>query len=294
MGAEVSPSRAAGRDAEVGGLVPAVPGGGQRVDDGFEVTLHGLGLPLELVPVRAREPRSGLGLELVVREVLGLEGERVGEIGAEFGGALAGDPVHEIEGDVVQSGITEKVHRAPDVIGLRPSLQHLQKMRLEALSTERNSIHAALDEQARQLGRHRLRIRLHGELVRVGKPCEEPGQLLGRCERGCAAPEKHRLETVRQNAPLERELGEQRVHVPAVLRLAPDDGDEVAIATAIRAERQVHVEVSDSAHRFRSVSRFRTARKASCGTSTPPTCFILFLPFFCFSSSFRFREMSPP
>src|SRR5438128_6705073 len=39
---------------------------------------------------------------------------------------------------------------------------------------------------------------------------------------------------------------------------------------------------------------FRTARKASCGTSTAPTCFIRFFPFFWFSSSLRLREMSPP
>lgn len=37
-----------------------------------------------------------------------------------------------------------------------------------------------------------------------------------------------------------------------------------------------------------------TAMKASCGTSTLPTIFIRFLPSFCFSSSFRLREMSPP
>lgn len=37
-----------------------------------------------------------------------------------------------------------------------------------------------------------------------------------------------------------------------------------------------------------------TAMKASCGTSTEPTIFIRFLPSFCFSSSFRLREMSPP
>ncbi len=41
-------------------------------------------------------------------------------------------------------------------------------------------------------------------------------------------------------------------------------------------------------------SIFSTAIKASCGTSTLPTCFMRFLPSFCFSSSFRFREMSPP
>ena len=37
-----------------------------------------------------------------------------------------------------------------------------------------------------------------------------------------------------------------------------------------------------------------TARKASCGISTRPTRFIRFLPSFCFSSSLRFRLMSPP
>lgn len=43
-----------------------------------------------------------------------------------------------------------------------------------------------------------------------------------------------------------------------------------------------------------SSSRLRTAIKASCGTSTRPTDFIRFLPFFCFSKSFRLREISPP
>ena len=38
----------------------------------------------------------------------------------------------------------------------------------------------------------------------------------------------------------------------------------------------------------------RTARKASCGISTEPTCFMRFLPSFCFSSSLRLRLMSPP
>ena len=37
-----------------------------------------------------------------------------------------------------------------------------------------------------------------------------------------------------------------------------------------------------------------TARKASCGISTWPTCFMRRLPSFCFSRSLRLRVTSPP
>src|SRR5581483_4403845 len=43
-----------------------------------------------------------------------------------------------------------------------------------------------------------------------------------------------------------------------------------------------------------SVPILSTARNASCGISTFPTRFMRFLPSFCFSSSLRLREMSPP
>ena len=43
-----------------------------------------------------------------------------------------------------------------------------------------------------------------------------------------------------------------------------------------------------------SVPTFSTARNASCGISTRPTRFMRRLPSFCFSSSLRLREMSPP
>ena len=41
-------------------------------------------------------------------------------------------------------------------------------------------------------------------------------------------------------------------------------------------------------------STCRIARNASCGISTLPTCFMRFLPAFCFSSSFLLRVISPP
>ncbi len=43
-----------------------------------------------------------------------------------------------------------------------------------------------------------------------------------------------------------------------------------------------------------SSSMESTARNASWGISTRPTCFIRFFPSFCFSRSFRFRVISPP
>ena len=41
-------------------------------------------------------------------------------------------------------------------------------------------------------------------------------------------------------------------------------------------------------------STWSTARNASCGISTVPTCFIRFFPSFCFSRSLRLRVTSPP
>ena len=38
-------------------------------------------------------------------------------------------------------------------------------------------------------------------------------------------------------------------------------------------------------------SSFNTAIKASCGISTEPTDFILFLPFFCFSNTYVSRDV---
>jgi hypothetical protein len=50
---------AVARAAEVGGLVPAVAGAGERLDDALEVILHCIGLPLELLAVSMGEARAG-------------------------------------------------------------------------------------------------------------------------------------------------------------------------------------------------------------------------------------------
>ena len=178
------------------------------------------------------------------------------------------------------------------VLRPRPALERLEQVRLEALGAERDAVDAVLAQERGELRRDRLRIRLDGRLGCARQPGEQPRER-GRLGEGRrAAAEEDRLDLAREQAALQLELGEQRVDVAAVLAVVPGHGDEVAVAAAVGAERQVDVEVA-RAHFDRS-SRLSTARNASCGTSTPPTCFIRFLPFFCFSSSFRLRLMSPP
>jgi hypothetical protein len=82
------------------------------------------------------EARPGLGLELVAREVLRPEGDRLAEVALEVGGLLARDPVDEVERDVVKSGITEMVEGPADGIGSGESLEGGEELRLEALRAE--------------------------------------------------------------------------------------------------------------------------------------------------------------
>ena len=114
--------------AEVRRLVPAVARAGQRLHDLLGVALHRLRPPEELGAVRVGESRSGLRLELVAGEVLRLQPQGVREVRVEIGGALARDPVDEIEGDVVEPGITQSVHCASDVVGPGNALEHCQQV----------------------------------------------------------------------------------------------------------------------------------------------------------------------
>ena len=101
--------------------------------------------------MRVRETRARLRLELVAGEVLGLEGEGVREIRIEVGGALARDAVDEIERDVVKTGITESVNRAPDVIGRCLALEDVEERRPERLRAHRHAVDAVLEQERSQL-----------------------------------------------------------------------------------------------------------------------------------------------
>ena len=130
-----------------------------------------------------------------------------------------------------------------DVVGARLPLERLEQVGLEALRSERDPVDAVLAEERRQGRRDRLRVGLDGRLRRGGKPGEQTGERRGLRERRRAAAEEDRLDLGREQAALQLELGEQGVDVAAVLAVVAGDGDEVAVAAAVRAEREVHVEV---------------------------------------------------
>ena len=226
--------------------------------------------------------------------MLRAERDRLCKIEAEIGGALAWDAVDEIERDVVESGITQMVERGPDGLGAGLPLEHGQQLGLEALGAERDARDPSVAEKSRQLRRDRLRVRLDGDLSGRRERREQAGELARLRERRRPAPEEDRLDLGSQDAALQLELCQERVDVGAVALASADQRDEVAVSAAVGAERQVHVEMPDAAAHLRSPSRLRTARNASCGTSTAPTCFMRFLPFFWRSRSLRLRVMSPP
>ncbi len=246
--AKIASARTTTLEAEVRGLVPAVAGRAERVDDLLEVALQRVALTHELVAMCVREACPGLRLELVARQVLRFQREGFGQIEGEIGGALAGNAVDEIERDVVESGITESAHRPADVVRGRLPLERLEQMRPERLCAERDASHTRGTQRRHHLRRHRLGIRLDRQLTRRRQGPEQPLELGELGERRRPAAEKHRFDVVCQHVALLLELGEQRIDVGAVLPRSPDHRDEVAVPAAVRAERQVNVEMADRAH----------------------------------------------
>ncbi len=226
--------------------------------------------------------------------MLGLERERLLEIALEVVFALTGDAVEDVQREVVESGLAKEPERAPHVVGAGAALENVEKVRPEALRAERDTGDSTLPQSPGKLGRHRFRVRLHRDLVGGGERVEQSRERLGVGERRRPTADEDRLQRLRKHLAPELELAEKRVDVGPVLATSARHRDEVAVPAAVAAERQVQVQVANAHQRFLSSPRLSTARKASCGTSTPPTCFMRFFPFFCFSRSLRLRVMSPP
>src|SRR5215467_14745386 len=132
-GTEVTPTGPPRLEAEVRGFVPAIARVAQTLDHPLEVPLHCLRLPLELDAMAVREPRSWLRFQLVPREMLRLERDRLVQIGVEVGGALARDAVQDVEGEVVESAIPKKGNGPAGGSRGRAPLEHGEQVWAKAL-----------------------------------------------------------------------------------------------------------------------------------------------------------------
>ena len=183
------------------------------------------------------------------------ERDRLSEVAREILGALARDAVDQVERDIVEARLAERGHRAADIVGAGPTFERLEQVALKALRSERDPVDTVFAKHLGQSRRHRLRICLDGRLRGTRKGGEKPGERRGLRERGRAAAEEDRVDLVREHVALELQLGEQRVDVAAVLAVVARDCDEVAVAAAVRAERQVDVEVGSARSRPRDGGR---------------------------------------
>ena len=93
----------------------------------------------------------------------------------------------------------------------------------------------------------------------------------------------------------------QLVHIPRLCIVISRHGQKVAISAFPDTKGYMYIQLQRESvrccaflYRHHSSSSFNTLMNAFCGISTLPIWRILFLPSFCFSSSFFFLVISPP
>ena len=170
--------------------------------------------------------------------------ERLGEIALEVGDALARDPVDQVERDVVEAGAAEGLCGGANTVGARAPLERFEQVRLEALCPERNAIDTVLEEEGGELRGDRLGVRLDRRLGGGWESGKQSCKRGGLRERRCAAAEEDGLDLVREQRALELQFCKERVDVATVLPAVPSHRHEVAVAAAVRAEREMDVKVA--------------------------------------------------
>ena len=217
---------------------------------------------------------------------------------------LAVRAVDQVEVHVGVAGGARGGHRAPDALGRVQPLERPQHGRVERLRAHRQPGVAGIQQAGEGSLVEGVGVRLRRDL-RVGRHVERRSaaprsrhpRSSGRHRRRRASPEEDAgdLGAV-PRWRRERDLAQQGAQVPGLQLVEARVGVEVAVAAAREAERHVHVDARAHFLPFAAPasSTRRAWMKASCGTSTLPTRRMRAFPFFCVSSSFRLRVMSPP
>ena len=135
----------------------------------------------------------------------------------------------------------------------------------EGLRSERDPVDTAVAQKCSELGRNRLRVRLDRHLGRRRNRLEHTLQRTRLGERRRASAQEHRIEPLAEHVAFLLELGLECVDVRSVLVTVAHHRDEVAVPTAVRAERQMDVEMANA----------RLGGDLAHGSrlcSVPPTC----------------------
>ena len=229
------------------------------------------------VPFQPPEGRALLDGELIEREMVVGERQRLGQLGAPGVDGLAGPCVDQVEGasrhDALRHG-----DRAPRLRRVVPAPEERERPVVERLHAERHPVHAGRAEvfEACCLGRGRvglqgdLGIRREGPARR--RPVDDRGRGLGRHQRGRAPAEEHAGDLrLRQQRGKMVELAQQRAPPPRLIDALPDMAVEVAVGTLGEAERPVHIEGErlrrSRRRRFGLANHDRAGRKAAASCS---------------------------
>ena len=213
--------------------------------------------------------------------------------------ALPRQTKHQVHTDIFEPGASDQpnsLHRFRRLMDSADAAQHLI---IKTLHAEAQSVETRLSQRLQRIGVHCARIGFQTDfsIIRQRKRCPQrlqySRQISGRQQRRRTAAKKHR---VRRHGEIAARCGDfpaESGDIGMLDRRVTDLRHKRAITAFGPAERNMNVD-SQGTLRHPAQSRFKTAMNASCGSSTLPTCFMRFFPSFCFSSSLRFRVMSPP
>ena len=214
-------------------------------------------------------------------------------------------PVDQVEVHVVVARRARGPERLRHRLGLVHALQRCEHRPIERLRTHRQPAVPGFEQPGELLLVDRvgvrfdrdLRVRRHGE--HRPHPREQRLEVRDLERRRRATAEEHADDLLALPCGRgELRFPQQRRHVSRCEVIQPGVGVEVAVAAPGQAERHVDVDAGGVQERphffFAPASARKAAMNASCGTSTRPTFRSRAFPFFCSSSSFRLRVMSPP
>ncbi len=239
--------------------------------------------------------------------------------------------IDQVDADMIEPGLPGRHDGLNRLVAVVPSSEEGKKGIVEGLHPDVQSVDSQGAHLREHRQPHIRWIDFHGhfgvftDVIGLPQMGKKFGQLEGGKKGGGAAADIKGVEGA-DPPPLEEGFFEQRLQEAGDLGDLRD-GKEVAVTALGCAEGDVQIKAGalllcasamgislldfPSLHRRRSqdpflhgaftflmgsqsASDFNTERKALWGMLTCPIIFMRFLPFFCFSRSLRFREISPP